>query len=96
MVSNRGLEAIAIQRPQVVSGWNLEHPAGPKPTRRLAPVGTVLFLSLAGKDDKAIESWVKGIWMQCVSDNEQDRNDGFGLAVLGSWSGRQEIMQEAK
>src|SRR6266568_6194103 len=47
------LEAIAIQRPQVVSGWNLEHPAGPKPTRRLAPAGTVLFLSLVG-DDKAI------------------------------------------
>lgn len=79
------LQAIAIQRPQVVSGWDLENKR-PKPTRRLAPSGTVLFLSLAG-DDKAIEQWVKGIWMQCISDNEQDCNDGFGLAVLGSWSG---------
>ncbi len=89
------LQAIAIQRPQVVSGWRLEHPAGPKPTRRLAPAGTVLFLSLTG-DDKAIETWVKGIWIQCVSDDEQDRNDGFGLAVLGSWSGKPEEMHEVK
>ena len=88
------LQAIAIQRPQVVSGWDLEH-GGPKPTRRLAPAGTVLFLSLVG-DDKAIESWVEGIWMQCVSDDEQDQKDGFGLAVLGSWSGKPEVMQEAE
>ena len=88
------LQAITIQRPQVVSGWDLEK-RGPKPTRRLAPAGTVLFLSLTG-DDKAIESWVKGIWMQCVSDNEQDQKDGFGLAVLGSWSGQPEEMQEAE
>ncbi len=80
------LKAVAIQRPQVVSGWDLENKR-PKPTRRLAPSGTVLFLSLAG-DDTAIEQWVKGIWMQCISDNPQDRNDGFGLAVLGSWSGQ--------
>lgn len=89
------LHAIAIQRPQVVSGWRLEHPAGPKPTRRLAPSGTVLFLSLTG-DDEAIEQWVKGIWMQCVSDTVEDRNDGFGLAVLGSWSGQAGKMQEEK
>lgn len=88
------LQAIAIQRPQVVSGWDLEH-GGPKPTRRLAPAGTVLFLSLVG-DDKAIESWVEGIWMQCVSDDEQDQKDGFGLAVLGSWTGKPEVMQEAE
>jgi CRISPR-associated protein Cmr3 len=87
-----GLKAIAIQRPQVVSGWDLEH-RRPKPTRRLAPAGTVFFLSLTG-DKTAIESWVKGIWMHCVSDNEQDRNDGFGLAVLGSWSGQEEEMKE--
>lgn len=84
------LEAVAIQRPLVVSGWDLEH-SGPKPTRRLAPAGTVLFLSLVG-DDKAIEQWVNGLWMQCISDNVQDQNDGFGLAVLGSWSGQSVAM----
>ncbi len=88
------LQAIAIQRPQVVSGWDLEL-RRPKATRRLAPAGTVLFLLLEGSD-KAIEQWVKGIWMQCISDNDQDRNDGFGLTVLGSWSGQPEVMQEAE
>jgi CRISPR-associated protein Cmr3 len=91
-----GLKAIAIQRPQVVSGWRLEPPPGPKPTRRLAPAGTVFFLSLTGEDDKALERWVKSLWMQCISDDVQDRNDGFGMAVLGSWSGKAEKMEEVK
>ncbi len=81
------LKAIAIQRPQVVSGWDLEK-RGPKPTRRLAPAGTVLFLSFERTDKvEAIGDWCKDIWMKCISDNEQDRLDGFGLAVLGTWSG---------
>jgi len=87
------LKAIAVQRPQVVSGWNLENGIrGPKPTRRLAPAGTVLFLKL-GKDTKAIKQWVRSIWMQCVSDELQDRKDGFGLAVLGTWSGERVVMK---
>lgn len=95
------LRAIAIQRPQVVSGWQLEPPPGPKPTRRLAPAGTVFFLSLKGEDEnaideKAIEKWVKGIWMYCISDKVEDQNDGFGLAVLGSWSGQPPAMEEVK
>jgi len=85
------LKAIATQRPQVVSGWDFERP-GPKPSRRLAPSGTVLFLSLAGSDD-AIRDWIGNTWMQCISDNDLDRNDGFGLAVLGTWSGTPKEMQ---
>jgi CRISPR-associated protein Cmr3 len=87
------LKAIAIQRPQVASGWDLEK-KGPKHTRRLAPAGTVIFLKLEGRDG-AIRDWVNSIWMQCVSDNDPDgsvpsqsRDDGFGLAVLGTWSGK--------
>ena len=38
------LQAVAIGRPQVVSGWDYER-RRPKPTRRLAPAGTVYFLS---------------------------------------------------
>ena len=96
------LRAIAIQRPQVVSGWQLEPPPGPKPTRRLAPAGTVFFLKLKGEDDNkaiddiAIEKWVKDIWMQCISDKVEDQNDGFGLAVVGSWSGQPQEMEEVK
>jgi CRISPR-associated protein Cmr3 len=79
------LQAVAVQRPHVVSGWDFEHDR-PKPTRRLAPAGTVLFLTLAGSAD-AIEQWVTTIWMQCVSDDAQDRLDGFGLAIIGTWDG---------
>lgn len=78
------LKAIAVQRPQVVSGWDLER-GTPKPTRRLAPAGTVFFLSVKGSDN-AIRDWVRNTWMQCISDDEQYLNDGFGLAGLGTWS----------
>ncbi len=82
------LQAMALTKPQVVSGWSLEPPTQrAKPTRRLAPAGTVLFLKLAG-DRQAIERWAERIWMRCVSDEEQDRRDGFGLAVLGTWDGQ--------
>lgn len=90
------LRAIAIQHPQVVSGWRLEPPPGPKTTRRLAPAGTVFFLSLKGDSKEAIKQWVKDVWMQCISDDAEDRNDGFGMAVLGSWSGKPEKMEEVK
>ena len=80
------LRAVAINRPQVVSGWDFEHNK-PKPTRRLAPASTVFFLELKG-DATAIEKWAETIWMHCISDEEQDRRDGFGLAVLGVWDGR--------
>ncbi len=92
------IAAIAIQRPQVVSGWDLEK-RGPKPTRRLAPTGTVIFLNLEGSND-AIRDWVNKMWMQCVSDDDdqngstQSRDDGFGLAVLGTWSGQPVTMQK--
>jgi len=89
------LRAIAIQHPQVVSGWRLEPPPGPKPTRRLAPAGTVLFLSLKG-DKAAIKQWVKDLWMKCISDDEEDQNDGFGMAVFGSWSGTPQQMEGVK
>lgn len=93
------LKAIAIQRPQVVSGWDLEK-RGPKPSRRLAPVGTVLFLKLDDNaSPEAIESWIESIWMKCISDKAEDGsdsycNDGFGLAVLGTWSGQPVEMEQ--
>ncbi|NJP05010.1 MAG: CRISPR-associated protein Cmr3 [Chloroflexaceae bacterium] len=86
------IKAIAIQRAQVISGWDMAANNGkgaPKPTRRLAPAGTVFFLNFEGAKDKdAIQSWIQAIWMQCISDDPQDRLDGFGLAVLGHWDGK--------
>lgn len=81
-----GLQAIAIGRPQVVSGWDLEL-RQPKRSRRLAPSGTVLFLALEGSEE-AKRKWIGTTWLQCISDEEQNRRDGFGLAMLGAWDGQ--------
>jgi CRISPR-associated protein Cmr3 len=77
------LSGAALGRWQVVSGWDLERSEA-KPTRRLVPAGSVFFLKLAGTE-QAIGDWVTRVWMQCVSDTANDRNDGFGLAVVGTW-----------
>ncbi len=79
-------QAIAVRRPQVVSGWDLAI-GKPKRSRRLAPAGTVFFLSVQ-RDEAALDAWIEHTWMQCISDDDQDRRDGFGLAVLGTWSGQ--------
>jgi CRISPR-associated protein Cmr3 len=87
------LIAAAVGRPQVVSGWDYEI-RQPKPTRRLAPAGSVYFLKLNGDGD--IDQWIKAIWMNCISDEAQDRLDGFGLAALGTWSGECKPMEVNK
>ncbi|MBW8875865.1 MAG: type III-B CRISPR module-associated protein Cmr3 [Acidobacteria bacterium] len=77
------VRAAAVPRPEIVSGWDLA--AGrPKQTRRLAPAGSVYFLELAG-DKPDLRRWCEETWLACVSDDAQDRWDGFGLAALGVW-----------
>jgi len=100
------LKAAAVGRPQVVSGWDYERtkekPNGqPKPTRRLAPAGSVFFLKLDG-DEQNIDQWIDAVWMNCVSDDDENGNpdqtrlDGFGLAALGAWSGEAKNMEVNK
>jgi CRISPR-associated protein Cmr3 len=88
------VRAVANNRHQVVSGWDFERVSGdpkrkygrPKPTRRLVPAGSVFWFDLsAANNNRQIEDWIEAVWMKCVSDDEQDRKDGFGLAVLGTW-----------
>ncbi len=98
--NNLELKAAAIQRTQVISGWDFEfigtRPDGsvihgrPKPTRRLVPAGSVFFFKLNGNKDQ-IENWIARTWMNCISDDEQSRKDGFGLAVLGTWKEGKEL-----
>jgi CRISPR-associated protein Cmr3 len=78
------LKAMAVGRAQVISGWDFETKR-PKVTRRLTPAGSVLFLKLEGEGN--LDEWISKTWMQCVSDQPQDRLDGFGLAALGVWDG---------
>lgn len=79
------VEAAAVRRYRAISGWDVEKGRA-KPSRRVAPAGSVYFLSLHG-DAEAVEQFIDSVWMKTVSDNEQDRRDGFGMALLGVWDG---------
>lgn len=88
------IQAVANPRYQVVSGWDY-YLARPKPARRLVPSGSVYFLQLDGSD-AAIGHFVDTLWLQAVSDNDQDCHDGFGLALLGAWDGTPESLKYKK
>lgn len=83
------LVAAAVSRAQVISGWDMAHrnPNGrygrPRPTRRLAPAGSIYYVRFS--EDADVGAWIDATWMQPVSDAEQDRRDGFGLAAIGAW-----------
>lgn len=75
------LVASCVPRPETVSGWDFAKRA-PKATRRLVSAGSVYWLDLAGKPDDRMR-WAREVMMTNVSDGEQDRRDGFGLAAVG-------------
>ncbi len=79
------------RRPEHVSGWDMEI-GRPKPTRRLAPAGTIYFVKLEGSA-QARAAFVDALWLQSISDEPQDRRDGFGLALLGAWDGQIETLE---
>lgn len=81
--------AAALSRYQTISGWDYAKPNGgePKPTRRLVPAGSVYFLDL--EHVKNIDEFFDGVWLKTISDDEQSRRDGFGLALLGTWTGKE-------
>ena len=79
------LVGVCIQRWRAISGWSLSalpgQPRGPKPVRRMVPAGGVYFFQL--QEGSAAE--LSQYWLKPVSDPEQDRRDGFGLATWGIW-----------
>lgn len=87
------LVAALVQRPQVISGWDIKE-GKPKPTRRLAPAGSVFFLRFPETaTETQLNDWINAIWMQNISDDAPDRLDGFGLAILGTWDGKLRAME---
>ncbi len=76
------LVAAAVGRQAPVSGWVLQR-RRPKAARYTVPAGSVYFFDVvAGSlDDRGIET----LWMAALSDEPQDRADGFGLSLLGVW-----------
>lgn len=83
--------AAAVSRYEGISGWDAEKQTQ-KPSRRLAPAGSVYYLSLTGSD-ATINQFIESTWMHTISDTEQDRLDGFGLALLGTWDGTIEPLE---
>jgi len=77
------LLGVCGERWRPVSGWSLERGRrGEKPVRRLVPSGSVYFFE---RVHVAEQLPVEKVWLQPVSDEVQDRRDGFGLAVWGVW-----------
>ena len=76
------LVGVSNIRWKAVSGWSLAPPRGPKPIRRMVPAGSVYFFEKCGGDGCTLAT---NGWLRPVSDAPQDRNDGFGLAVWGTW-----------
>ena len=76
------LIGISNGRWKAVSGWSLASPRGPKPIRRMVPAGSVYFFEKVEGDGRILGT---NGWLKSVSDAPQDRNDGFGLAVWGTW-----------
>lgn len=79
------LVGVSIQRWRAVSGWSMANlpgqPRGPKPVRRLVPAGGVYFFEVAAGSAAGLADR----WLEPISDDLQDRRDGFGLAVWGIW-----------
>lgn len=76
------LVGVSNIRWKAVSGWSLAPPRGPKPIRRMVPAGSVYFFEKVEGQGSALAT---NGWLRPVSDVPQDRNDGFGLAVWGTW-----------
>jgi CRISPR-associated protein Cmr3 len=81
--TNFEVKAIASNRYQTVSGWDFETNQ-PKPTRRLVPAGSMLFVEI--KTD--VEQFINNTWFHCIGDDAQAKKDGFGLCILGTWDGK--------
>jgi len=87
------LAGVTNARWKAVSGWAYQKidnrgqldpngKRGPKPVRRMAPAGSVYFFEKIDGDGGALAS---NGWLRSVSDSPQDRNDGFGLTIWGTW-----------
>ncbi len=76
------LVAVSLPRWQDISGWDLRH-RRPKDTRRAVPAGATYWFEV-------IEGDASVLWLQPLSDAEQDRRDGFGLALIRPWQPEQQ------
>jgi CRISPR-associated protein Cmr3 len=89
------LHSACVTRWQPISGWSYEYGSvGAKPVRRLVPAGSVYFLEVTkGHSEDLAERWLESVGdesgpaddHQYIGDGSQNRRDGFGLALWGTW-----------
>ena len=77
------LVSAAVKRREAVSGWDYEK-RGPKAVRWMAPAGSVYFFEVI---DEQPGIKLDSAWLTAVSDDIQDRRDGYGLSLWGVWGG---------
>ena len=75
------LRAAAVRRWQPHSGWDLAR-GRPRPTRKLVTAGATYWFDVLGNCDTDA---LAPLWLASICDDEQDRLDGFGLALPGPW-----------
>lgn len=80
------LVSACVDRWKPISGWSLEKTTsnqkpGPKAIRRLVSAGSVYFFEVTKGSAKDLAQ----LWLRPVSDGNQNRSDGFGLALWGIW-----------
>jgi CRISPR-associated protein Cmr3 len=84
-VANVKLQLVGavVNRRIPMSGWRMRQGEnGPRAIKWLAPAGSVYFFIVESGDSSAL--W-RDAWLQPMSDIEQDRRDGLGLALWGTW-----------
>ena len=74
--------AVAVERWQSVSGWDLRNNQ-PRAARKAVAVGAIYWFEIIG--EPPVE-WANLLWFSPISDQEKDRSDGFGVVVPGPWS----------
>ena len=77
------LVSVAAGRREPVSGWDFLT-CKPKTVRWMVPAGAVYFFEVIEGDFAQLGE--SACWLAPVSDAEQDRNDGYGLAMWGFWT----------
>lgn len=75
------LRAAAIERWMPVSGWDLASDK-PKATRKAVAAGAVYWFELLEGDP--VEA-LRALWLGVLSDDEEDRLQGFGVALAAPW-----------
>jgi CRISPR-associated protein Cmr3 len=76
------LVAAALERWQPHSGWDLAKQEA-RATRKLVGAGATYWFRLLNEPDEAA---LVPLWLTSLCDAEQDRRDGYGLALPAPWT----------